>query len=261
MGMNAGSSSKTLTRHRRTSGSCRSAPLLGHFAINSRPPNTLRFSCCKKGLPGIVARQRLRAPGLRHRLFEIKRAEIRLHFSIEPNSFFPPRRRISRDTDLPPYLNKSILFSIPSCFEDGGCRPYTLMCVELNGLGLQSEELNDRLISDGAPHVAAMGPVIFVPLAQIAGVPPVTQIFSVKPFYQLLISVPIDQNNESSFNCPLNRVEYVSLIHPRPRAVRRTVAQRNRQDVSSSRGKKETSDASPNSRKPTCVRRSWSCQV
>ena len=68
------------------------------------------------------------------------------------------------------YLNKTIFVSIPTLFEDGTARPYTLLGVEINGLWLQSNELTDRLLQDEGRELAEMKPAVFVPFAQIAGV-------------------------------------------------------------------------------------------
>ena len=72
--------------------------------------------------------------------------------------------------NLSRHLNKTLLVSIPALFEDGTVRPYTLLGVEINGLWLQSEELTDRLLRDESRELAKMGPAVFVPFAQIAGV-------------------------------------------------------------------------------------------
>jgi hypothetical protein len=55
-------------------------------------------------------------------------------------------------------------------FGDGAGRPYTLLGFELNGLWLQSDELNGRLLTDDTRDLADAEPVVFVPFAQIAGV-------------------------------------------------------------------------------------------
>jgi hypothetical protein len=68
------------------------------------------------------------------------------------------------------YLNKTVYVSIPALFEDGKCRPYTLLGSELNGLWLQSAELTKRLLADDKADLAALAPIVFVPFAQIAGV-------------------------------------------------------------------------------------------
>lgn len=68
------------------------------------------------------------------------------------------------------YLNRSILISIPALFDDRACRSFTLIGIELNGLWLQSQELNRRLLSHETAHFEQMEPVVFVPFAQIAGV-------------------------------------------------------------------------------------------
>jgi Zn-finger nucleic acid-binding protein len=70
------------------------------------------------------------------------------------------------------YLNKTILVSIPALFEDGLCRPFTLISVEPLGLWLQSGELTERLLHAKRENrqLTEMGPVVFVPFGQIAGV-------------------------------------------------------------------------------------------
>lgn len=73
--------------------------------------------------------------------------------------------------NLAQYLNRTILVSIPSLFEDRMCRYFKLIGAELNGLWLQSDELTNRLLSDEASaHIAQMEPVVFVPFAQIGAV-------------------------------------------------------------------------------------------
>jgi hypothetical protein len=67
-------------------------------------------------------------------------------------------------------LTKTILVSIPALIEDGACRPYKLLGVELHGLWLQSDDLSRRLLSDDQQAFVATSPVVFVPFAQIAGV-------------------------------------------------------------------------------------------
>ena len=47
---------------------------------------------------------------------------------------------------LASYLNKTILVAIPALFDDGVCRPFTLLGAELHGLWLQSDELTQRLL-------------------------------------------------------------------------------------------------------------------
>lgn len=68
------------------------------------------------------------------------------------------------------YLNKTLFISIPSLFEDGVARPFTLLGADLNGLWLQSAELIDRLLRDEDRELAQLNPAVFVPFAQIAGV-------------------------------------------------------------------------------------------
>jgi len=68
------------------------------------------------------------------------------------------------------FLDRTVLVSIPALFSDGACRPYRLMGFELHGLWLQSDDLNQRLLTDATNEFAATAPVVFVPFAQIAGV-------------------------------------------------------------------------------------------
>jgi hypothetical protein len=68
------------------------------------------------------------------------------------------------------YLNKTVLVSIPALFDDGKCRAFTLVGVELHGLWLQSDEITERLLLSSAQAYATTAPVTFVPFAQIAGV-------------------------------------------------------------------------------------------
>jgi hypothetical protein len=68
------------------------------------------------------------------------------------------------------YLNKTVLVAIPALFDDGKCRAFTLVGVELHGLWLQSDEITERLLQSNARAYASTAPAIFVPFAQIAGV-------------------------------------------------------------------------------------------
>ncbi len=68
------------------------------------------------------------------------------------------------------YLNKTILVSIPALFQDGACRAYRLLGVEVQGLWLHSEALIQRLESDDTKDYASLAPVVFVPFGQIAAV-------------------------------------------------------------------------------------------
>jgi hypothetical protein len=68
------------------------------------------------------------------------------------------------------YLNKTVFVAIPALFEDGVCRPFTLLGAELHGLWLQSDELTRRLLPADKRDLAAAAPAVFVPFAQIAGV-------------------------------------------------------------------------------------------
>jgi hypothetical protein len=68
------------------------------------------------------------------------------------------------------YLNKTVLVAIPALFDDGACRPFTLLGAELHGLWLQSAELTRRLMPGDGRDLAATQAAAFVPFAQIAGV-------------------------------------------------------------------------------------------
>jgi hypothetical protein len=68
------------------------------------------------------------------------------------------------------FLNRMVLVSIPSLFEGGAARPFRLLDIEAQGLWLQSEELNRRLLSDEMQALVSAEPAVFVPFAQIAGV-------------------------------------------------------------------------------------------
>src|SRR6516165_5441326 len=68
------------------------------------------------------------------------------------------------------YVNKTVHVSIPALFDDGACRPFTLLGAELHGLWLHSDELTRRLLSGDEGGLAATSPAVFVPFAQIAGV-------------------------------------------------------------------------------------------
>jgi hypothetical protein len=68
------------------------------------------------------------------------------------------------------YLNKNMYVSIPALFEDGVCRPFTLLGAELHGLWLQSDQLTRRLLPEDKEGLAATSAAVFVPFAQIAGV-------------------------------------------------------------------------------------------
>jgi hypothetical protein len=69
------------------------------------------------------------------------------------------------------YVDKTVFISIPALFEDGVCRPFTLLGAELHGLWLQSDELTQRLLPEEKRDlVTKASMVVFVPFAQIAGV-------------------------------------------------------------------------------------------
>jgi hypothetical protein len=71
---------------------------------------------------------------------------------------------------LSQFLNRAVLVSIPALFNDGRCRAFTLVGVELHGLWLQSDDLSERLLHGEMKALATTGPIAFVPFAQIAGV-------------------------------------------------------------------------------------------
>jgi hypothetical protein len=69
------------------------------------------------------------------------------------------------------FFNRTVMVSIPALFDDGACRPFTLLGAELHGLWLQSDELTRRLLPGDQEHLAATATAaVFVPFAQIAGV-------------------------------------------------------------------------------------------
>jgi hypothetical protein len=63
------------------------------------------------------------------------------------------------------YLNKNMYVSIPALFEDGVCRPFTLLGAELHGLWLQSDQLTRRLLPEDKEGLAATSAAVFVPFA------------------------------------------------------------------------------------------------
>jgi hypothetical protein len=67
------------------------------------------------------------------------------------------------------FIGKTIMVCIPAIFEDGKCRPYKLVGVDLQGLWLQSADFTRRLLpQDMEQHADEL--IVFVPYAQIAGV-------------------------------------------------------------------------------------------
>ncbi len=68
------------------------------------------------------------------------------------------------------YLDKTILVSIPALFDDGKCRPFKLLGVEVPGLWLQADDLTARLLPDRLQAYASAEPMVFVPFAQIAAI-------------------------------------------------------------------------------------------
>lgn len=75
-----------------------------------------------------------------------------------------------RTPSLTRCVNRTVLVSIPALFDDAACRPYILEGIELHGLWLRSDELNERLLGENRGELLAANPVVFVPFAWIAGV-------------------------------------------------------------------------------------------
>lgn len=67
-------------------------------------------------------------------------------------------------------LNKQILVSIPALFEDGRCRPYMLVGVEMYGLWLEGDDLATRLLPEPNAGLTSGTWTAFVPFSQIASV-------------------------------------------------------------------------------------------
>jgi hypothetical protein len=68
-------------------------------------------------------------------------------------------------SSLSHHINKIILISIPSIFEDNHPRACTLVGIEVSGLWLESPDLAEKLLHPDDKRAAAS---IFVPFAQIA---------------------------------------------------------------------------------------------
>jgi hypothetical protein len=66
------------------------------------------------------------------------------------------------------FLGKSVVVSIPSLFDDGEARLYTLVGIEANGLWLQSADLSPRLCQTDKNQTSPAPASIFFPFAQIA---------------------------------------------------------------------------------------------
>jgi hypothetical protein len=79
------------------------------------------------------------------------------------------------------YINQTIMVSIPVLFEDGKCRPFKLLSVDMIGLWLESDELATRLLGDQCQNYASAEPVVFVPFTQIAGVLVATKAATIQP--------------------------------------------------------------------------------
>jgi len=82
-------------------------------------------------------------------------------------------------SNLGRYVNKTIFVSITGVSEDGKCRPYKLIGIELVGLWLQSDDLTGRFIAYQNQSTPLTW-VMFIPFSQIACVAvaapsPVTQ--------------------------------------------------------------------------------------
>lgn len=68
-------------------------------------------------------------------------------------------------SSLSHYLNRTLLISIPSIFEDGRPRPYILRGIEAPGLWLESEDLADKLLQLDKKLPTAP---VFIPFFHIA---------------------------------------------------------------------------------------------
>jgi len=71
---------------------------------------------------------------------------------------------------LKQFLNRTILASIPALFEDGRCRAYTLLSIEVDGLWLSSNELTVRLLAERERKDVETAQPVFVPAVQIAAI-------------------------------------------------------------------------------------------
>jgi hypothetical protein len=107
------------------------------------------------------------------------------------------------------YLNKTIMVSIPALFEDGKCRPFKLLSVDVVGLWLESDELAMRLLPEQFQLYASTEPVVFVPFAQIAGVLVATSTAAIQP------SPP--KENESTPDSTADTKTVVSNVEDSPK--------------------------------------------
>ena len=83
-------------------------------------------------------------------------------------------------SNLGRYVNKTIFVSIHGVAEDGKCRPYKLIGIELVGLWLQGADLTSRYVayqSESTPLTWAM----FIPFSQIACVAVGAPSFAAQP--------------------------------------------------------------------------------
>jgi hypothetical protein len=111
------------------------------------------------------------------------------------------------------YLDSTVFVSIPAIFDDGACRAYKLLGVELNGLWLQSDELTERLLPRDHEYLASYTPATFVPFAQIAGVMVATS----TPPSATLNGEPSAGTRSASTNKPKQRTQAAGSSPRKPR--------------------------------------------
>jgi hypothetical protein len=70
--------------------------------------------------------------------------------------------------NLSGYINKTILVCIPALAEDGKCRPFTLVAIEMIGLWLEGPLLEERYLTHQHRDSAARDWKFFVPYSQLA---------------------------------------------------------------------------------------------
>jgi hypothetical protein len=68
---------------------------------------------------------------------------------------------------LAQFFNRTILVCIPSLYDDGQPRPYTLVGIEPEGLWLESEEFVSRLLPPDNEQSSLRTLAAFIPFAQI----------------------------------------------------------------------------------------------
>ena len=70
--------------------------------------------------------------------------------------------------NLSAYINKTILVCIPALAEDGKCRPFTLVAIEMIGLWLEGPVLEERYLTHQHRDSAARDWKFFVPYSHLA---------------------------------------------------------------------------------------------